>query len=92
MSENQRMRAHVSGHVQGVGFRYFTLMTGQRLQLTGWVRNLADGGVETLAEGPKEDLISFLEALWEGPGGAHVRDVRTQWLPATGEFSGFRIW
>lgn len=59
----QRVRAIVEGHVQGVGFRYFTMDQARRLGLSGWVRNLPDGSVEAEAEGPREDLLVFWK-LW----------------------------
>ena len=63
----------------------------RRLGILGWVRNLADGRVEALAEGEKvkvEELIRFCRA---GPPGARVRKVEVEWLDSTGEFRGFRI-
>jgi acylphosphatase len=87
----QRVRAIVEGHVQGVGFRYFTMDQARRLGLSGWVRNLPDGSVEAEAEGPREDLLVFLEALAEGPVGSVVRKVRPEWLPASGEDFSFRV-
>ncbi|HVN84534.1 MAG TPA: acylphosphatase [Candidatus Binatia bacterium] len=86
-----RLRAIVSGRVQGVGFRYSTLDEARRLGLTGWVRNRLDGSVELIAEGTRERLERL--AIWchDGPGGALVNHVETQWAEATGEFSGFTI-
>lgn len=67
-----RRRYLVGGRVQGVGFRYFTQRTAVRLGLTGWVRNLPDGGVEVEAQGSREVLTSFESALRQGPRGAVV--------------------
>ncbi|MEL7645782.1 MAG: acylphosphatase [Anaerolineaceae bacterium] len=88
---NQRLHVLVEGHVQGVGFRYFTLEQARRLGLSGWVRNLPGGAVEAEAEGPRENLLAFLEALAEGPAGAVVRRVRPEWLPASGGDFRFRV-
>lgn len=88
---NQRLHVLVEGHVQGVGFRYFTLEQARRLGLSGWVRNLPGGAVEAEAEGPREDLLAFLEALAEGPSGSVVRRIRPEWLPANGGDSSFRV-
>jgi len=47
--------------------------------------------VEAEAEGPREDLLTFLELLEEGPAGAYVRRVRPEWLPPIGGEAGFRV-
>ncbi len=56
-----RLHAVVEGHVQGVGFRYFVLTKAQHLNLTGWVRNTAEGNVEVMAEGERVDLDDLIE-------------------------------
>ena len=88
---NQRLNAIVHGRVQGVGFRFFVLQQAVALGLTGWVRNMADGMVEVLAEGETVRLQEFLAALYEGPEAAFVRDVKFQYNIATGEFRDFDI-
>lgn len=90
-SEHVRLHAYVAGMVQGVGFRYFTLRNAQTLKLTGWVRNLYNGEVEVMAEGPRSELESLVEMLQKGPSGSRVTGVRAQWLPATGEFYNFNV-
>lgn len=89
--ENYRLHAFVKGRVQGVGFRYHTLQTAQDHGLTGWVRNLRDGRVEVVAEGPHEDLNSLLRALRQGPISADVNDVDYQFDDAQGDFDQFRV-
>jgi acylphosphatase len=88
---NERLHVLVEGRVQGVGFRYFVLIKGQELNLTGWVRNLWDGRVEVTAEGPKPVLDNLLEVLKEGPRSAEVSDLIIDWLPATNEFKQFEV-
>ena len=90
-SEINRLHAQIEGHVQGVGFRYFTLEQARRLGLTGWVRNMPNGHVEVCAEGSRQDLEEFLRKLYEGPSGAYVRDIRYEYLPPTGEDYSFRV-
>ena len=85
------LQVRVRGRVQGVGFRYFTLEMARRLNLTGCVMNLRDGGVRVYAEGLRESLEEFLGALQRGPGGARVREVQTSWGTATGQYSTFSI-
>jgi acylphosphatase len=65
----------ISGHVQGVGFRWFTQDTAGREGATGWVRNLPDGRVEALLEGEDEAVVRVERALRSGPRGARVDDV-----------------
>jgi acylphosphatase len=61
-----RTVALVSGHVQGVGYRYFVRQLAGAAGLTGSARNLADGRVEVVLEGPAEALRSVLAEL-DGP-------------------------
>ncbi len=69
-------RCFVSGRVQGVAFRYYTQRQAQKLGITGWVHNLADGRVEVLAYG-KPDVVNQL-CLHQGPPSAHVVEVKCQ--------------
>ncbi len=62
----------VRGRVQGVGFRYSALRRAQGLGLSGWVRNNADGSVETRALGDEAGVAAFVEWLGEGPAYARV--------------------
>lgn len=81
----------VRGRVQGVGFRYFTERAAQREGLSGYVRNLADGGVEAQAEGDAAAVERFERALWQGPGGAWVRDVEVTDVAPSLRATGFFI-
>ena len=90
-ANNERLRAVVSGRVQGVGFRYFVLRRGQELGLSGWVRNLSTGQVEFLAEGPPEALRGLLAAVRQGPPMCWVQSVTEQWSQARGDLSSFDI-
>ncbi|MDX1518845.1 MAG: acylphosphatase, partial [Gammaproteobacteria bacterium] len=56
----------VSGRVQGVCYRMYTVDRAEKLGLTGWVRNLPDGDVEVYACGPKEQLEALHQWLHEG--------------------------
>lgn len=86
-----RLHATVYGVVQGVNFRHATRLTAQRLALVGWVRNLPDGAVEVLAEGPAPALQALLAFLHQGPSHARVESVRAAWPSVTGEFTRFDI-
>jgi acylphosphatase len=87
----KRVHAFVSGKVQGVGFRAFTNTSANALKLRGWVKNLKDGRVELVAEGPAADLEKLVAAVSKGPPGARVDKVEQKEEPPTGEFKGFRI-
>ncbi len=72
-------RIQVFGHVQGVGFRWFTCREAQRLGITGWVRNRRDGSVEIHAQGP-ETLVEALQS-WAEKGPTYARVDRVQAKP-----------
>ena len=85
------MHLIVSGRVQGVGFRFSAYDEAKDLALAGWVRNLAGGEVEIVAEGKRENLRVLASWAHLGPPSAHVTEVRENWLDFTGEFTEFRI-
>jgi acylphosphatase len=89
--DNHRLHARVYGLVQGVYFRDTTRQNANALKITGWVRNLLDGSVEVLAEGPRPALDTLLKFLHSGPPHARVERVETEWGAATGEFTGFAV-
>jgi acylphosphatase len=67
-----RVRVFVEGRVQGVSFRYYTWQEAVRLGLSGWVRNLDDGRVEAVYEGPRAQVEEMLAWTRRGPILAHV--------------------
>ncbi|MBE1273904.1 acylphosphatase [Enterovibrio norvegicus] len=69
------VRASVSGHVQGVGFRYHTAHEGLKRSLTGYARNEADGKVTVMMCGKEENVHALLEWLEQGPPTSRVVDV-----------------
>jgi acylphosphatase len=69
------IRAVVSGHVQGVGFRVTAARVAQRLGVTGWVCNRWDGSVEVIAQGEADAVDQLAAWLASGPRGALVRSV-----------------
>jgi acylphosphatase len=91
--QSGRARLHliISGRVQGVGFRFSAYDEAKDLALGGWVRNIASGEVEIVAEGGMESLQMLAAWAHLGPPSAHVTEVREDWLDSTGEFTEFRI-
>jgi acylphosphatase len=88
---NQRVHVIVHGRVQGVYFRASTRDRVRQLNLSGWVRNCADGSVELVAEGDKVRLEQLVTWCRSGPRGAVVTNLDVEWLNATGEFVGFVV-
>jgi acylphosphatase len=91
MSDTRTVRAHVfvKGRVQGVFFRDHTRSVASSLGITGWVRNLPDGRVEIVAEGPESAVSSLVAWCREDPGLADVTGVAASYEEPRGEFSGF---
>lgn len=84
-----RLTAHVSGRVQGVGFRWWTRARALELGLVGSATNLPDGRVEVVAEGPREACEALLAAL-SGPGApGRVTYVGQRWSDPRGALMGF---
>ncbi len=81
----------VSGRVQGVGFRYFTLEVAGRLGVRGWVRNLSDGRVEAYAVASEDQLDAFELRLREGPVGSRVAELIVSEAPVDAKLEGFQI-
>jgi acylphosphatase len=69
------VRLRIGGRVQGVGYRAWAMHTAARLGVRGWVRNRADGTVETLVIGGEAAVDAMVEACWRGPPAAMVTDV-----------------
>ena len=83
------MHLWISGKVQGVFFRANTLQKANILGLKGWVRNLDDGRVELVVEGPKDKVEKLVEWCQHGPEGAEVENVKQKEEPYIGEFREF---
>ena len=81
----------VTGRVQGVFFRASAMETAQRLGVTGWIKNLPDGGVESVVEGPRHAVDAFVRWCEAGPAGARVEGVEVSWAAPRDEFDTFRV-
>jgi acylphosphatase len=86
------IRWHIffSGRVQGVGFRYTSRQVAGRYEVAGWVKNLPNGTVEMIAEGPSGQLKKYVADVSESTHG-HVADMQVTKSNATGEFSAMEI-
>lgn len=86
----QRQTCHFSGRVQGVGFRYTVQNLALQYAVQGFVRNLPDGRVELVMEGPGEDMEHLLDDIRQKMNG-FIHDVAVHESPATGEFKQFYV-
>jgi acylphosphatase len=91
VAEVVRAHAIVTGRVQGVAFRYETRDAARRIGVRGWVRNLADGSVEAVFEGQRQQVDEILAWCRRGPALARVADVAVRWEDAAGQFEDFTI-
>ncbi len=81
----------VSGRVQGVNYRWFAQRAAEELGLLGYVRNLPDGRVEALAEGPPPLVESLRRELERGPRLSVVIGIEEQEVEPSGSLTGFSI-
>jgi acylphosphatase len=93
VQNNDMERAHVrvSGQVQGVFFRDSTRQKAEELGLAGWVKNLPDGQVEALFEGPSERVREMVRWCEDGPQRASVENVDKDFEDADGDLEGFEV-
>jgi acylphosphatase len=87
----ERLSLVITGHVQGVGFRWYVQREAVMLGLAGEVRNRADGSVEVEAEGARAPLGRLLDRVREGPAGARVTQVDARWGRGPARYHGFHI-
>ncbi len=89
-SANSRRTCFFLGHVQGVGFRYTVQSLAAGFDVKGYVRNMPDGRVELVMEGPGGQMRELLERIRDELGG-YIQDVTVEESAATGEFQHFSI-
>jgi len=85
-----RRHCFFQGRVQGVGFRYTTRTIALAYDVTGFVRNLPDGRVELVAEGPDNQVAAFIDDVTDRMRG-YIRESEVQTEPASGQFYQFSI-
>ena len=85
-----RAEVRYSGRVQGVGFRWRTVRTAEKFDVTGYVRNLRDGTVELVAEGSRPEVEGFLAAIAERLDGC-IADADVTWNAPRGDRTSFGV-
>ena len=88
--ETSRKHCFFQGRVQGVGFRYTTRNIAIGYDVTGFVRNMDDGRVELVAEGPEQEVSAFISAIADRMN-RYVAGITAQDEPASGEYPHFSI-
>lgn len=89
MGHTVAIRVRITGRVQGVWYRGWTVDHARRLGLSGWVRNRRDGSVEAVFAGPEQTVRAMIELCRQGPPAALVSEVAEQIETAPIE-TGFR--
>ena len=89
--EIARVHVWVQGLVQNVGFRAYVEYSAHQLGVAGWVRNVGYDTVEAVAEGEREKVDRFVEAMKAGPRASRINESRVEWEQTTGEFKSFDV-
>lgn len=85
------LRLHVTGLVQGVGYRESMRREAAALGVQGWVRNRHDGSVEALVDGPPDAVRALIDWAWRGPRAARVAGVKSVGIESDEPLSDFTI-
>ena len=85
------LHVYISGRVQGVNYRYSTVMQAEKLGIKGWVRNMYDGRVEAMFEGEEELVDKMLSWCYQGPPMAYVTNVEVFKKEYSGKFDDFTV-
>jgi acylphosphatase len=85
------MTVYYSGRVQGIGFRHTVKTVTMGFEVTGTVRNLPDGRVELVAEGRREELEAFRDAIRNEGLAGFIQSEQVHYGSAQNEFRGFDI-
>ena len=75
----KRVHVFITGVVQGVFFRVYTKKKAEELEMWGWVKNLVDGRVEAVFEGPDKKIKEMISWCWEGSPMSRVKNVEVVW-------------
>lgn len=91
MSDIKRVKLLIEGRVQGVSMRYYTQQKATELGLKGFVRNLSDGRVEAVFEGPEDKIEKMMTWCETGSPHARVDSIAMRWEKPEGRFSDFNV-
>ena len=90
--ENKKIKITISGRVQMVGFRYFTVNLAARLGIRGYVKNLPSGKVEIVAQGSEDKLKDMIDSVRRGPPAAEVLSIKVdRTFDTLEEFENFDV-
>lgn len=89
--DKERAHVYISGNVQGVFFRDSTRQKAEELGLAGWVKNMPDGRVEAIFEGPSGAVQEIIDWCKEGPSQATVEDVDAEHEEPAEDLEGFEV-
>lgn len=81
----------VSGRVQGVGFRYYTVQKANELGIVGWVKNMPDDSVMIVAQGDETGIKTFIEFLYIGPVRSRVVHISKSEIISSANFNNFSV-
>ena len=90
-ADTGRVHVFYVGRVQGVGFRYTAEKLALDLKLTGWVKNLPDGRVELVCEGPKKKIEELLSAIKNSALTRYIQAIECAWEESKNEFKDFTV-
>lgn len=91
MGNMERAEVYYEGRVQGVGFRFTVQQVAKGYDVSGTVRNVADGRVHLIAQGERDEVEAFLEGINDSGLSGNIRDRQVAWLSVDPGLLGFRI-
>ncbi|HDR04206.1 MAG TPA: acylphosphatase [Candidatus Marinimicrobia bacterium] len=91
MDEKTTKEIIVSGRVQMVGFRWFTIQQAAAYGICGWVRNLPNGSVQILAQGKADAIAAFEDQVRKGPFHARVDQFLSENISQSPDYENFEI-
>ncbi len=78
VNQNKSVRLSIAGKVQGVYYRNWTVTNARQFNLSGWVRNRLDGSVEAVLCGEEHQVLTMIDACWQGPSAARVDSIQIE--------------